>query len=69
MQNVGLIPVISVLDKHGRAVVYEVTDLISNRCKNGEQQSLLRDLAHFVNLMRGTDDESPVDLAPIYPLG
>ena len=69
MQNVGLSPVISVLDKHGRAVVYEVTDLISNRCKNGEQQSLLRDLAHFVNLMRGTDDESPVDLAPIYPLG
>ena len=52
MQNVGLIPVISVLDKHGQAVVYEVTDLISNRCKNGEQQSLLRDLAHFVNLMR-----------------
>lgn len=62
------VPVKSVLDHRGRSVVREVSALLDQASSPEERRLLLRDLSHFVHLVRGTDPVTPVAPAPCYPL-
>lgn len=67
-KGITFVPVKSVLDEQGRAVVREVTELI-RECRNEEEKErLIEDLTHFVRLVSNMDDTAPVPVQDEYTL-
>ncbi|MEA5015595.1 MAG: CapA family protein [Candidatus Limiplasma sp.] len=68
MTGCTFIPVKSVFDSRGRAVVKEVAALIGEADSPAQKAQIMKDLAHFVNLIQGKPENTPVMPAPDYPL-
>lgn len=69
VDKADFVPVKSVLDAGGRSVVRRVAELIAQAKNENERDRLRADLEHFVNLVRGTPQGTPVQVAQAYSLG